>query len=179
MFYIYFSCFVLCFYVFKNGFSSFRIFYFPVVMYLKNVFLSNKLVRDVFCFFSFLSCFFLLFCSLFFFKKSEIIFFIFGLFLKFLKNPFPPYFLTKKSAPNIHFSFSSLFFRFTCFLSTFSFFSIIIFFFDHFSFVCFPPCVVIFPCLSNVFFFFFFLFFLRESSLRILNFFYQSSLWAS
>ena len=131
---------VLFFYVLKNGFSSFRIFYFPVVMYLKKMlFFIQQIGEDIFCFFS--SCHFsFFFCSLvfFFFEKSvcEIILFIFELFLRFLNNPFPPYFLTKNQLQNIHFSFSSLFFCFTFFLSTFFLVSIIIF-----SLIIFPSCV--------------------------------------
>ena len=72
MFYIYFSCFVLCFCVLKNGFSSFRIFCLPVVMYLKKCcFSSTKIWEDIFCFFSFCHVSFF-FCSLvciFFFEK--------------------------------------------------------------------------------------------------------------
>ena len=75
-----------------------------------------------------------------------------GLFFEIPCSCFFSIFLTKKISSKTFISLFPVFFCFTFFLSTFPF-CYHHFFFDHFSFVCFP-CVVIFPCLSNVFLFF-------------------------
>ena len=123
------TCFTFVFLVL----SYFSVSWFDV--FEKNVvLLSNKLVRDIFCFFSFLSCFFLLFCSLFFFflKMWNNLFHFWTVFLKFLVNPFPPSIFSnaKISFKTFHFCFS-IFFCFTFFLQHFPFI-LSSFFFDNF-----------------------------------------------
>ena len=149
---LHFFLFCLVFSVLKNGFSSFRIFCLPVVMYLKKCcFSSNKLERTSSAFS--LSVMFLSYSVLLFFflgeKVCEINLFSFELFfLKFLVRTFSPFtILTKKSAPKKkHLCFSVLFcftFPFNIFLSSF--------FFDIFSFHLFVhPFLLSSPFFSSI-----------------------------
>ena len=156
MFHNYFSCFVLFFclekwflvfvltllffFFFFLPFNiQFHIYYFPVLMYLKNVVFSNKLEKTS-SVFSLSSIFlFFFFCSLvFFLNKCVWLILLFSnsfwnsLLILFLSSLFSH---EKNQPRNLHFCFCSVPFLFHFFFfQHFSFFFYHHFFFDHFSF---------------------------------------------
>ena len=132
---LHFFLFCLVFSVLNNGFSSFRIFCLPVVMYLKKMLsFIQQIGEDIFCFFSFchVSFFFSSLVFLFWKKVCEMNLFSFELFFEIpCSSFFSLHFSYEKIRPTKKSSLLFSPFFVSLFLSTFFLSS---FFFDNFSF---------------------------------------------